>query len=274
MTKKLIGTLPYQTPRNADLGTLAYQDADYLNLGEVSLKNVTVTPDTGYPLVVKTNHSGSPTAMSIGDTSVINGVSFSAQPFYILNVAKDSGSGKSTFFNGNVGFASGSGIDFSATGQGSWTTGTDSQIFDDYEEGRWVPNYRDAAGGTYTGARSSSGFYTKSGNIVTATFELIATQDLVSNGLSGVETIEIDGLPYNNNSNHFSFGAITNSAGKNWNSGSGQILGPLVGYRNSNKMFIRLWSPSTTGTNEASLTVAQANYSSRLTYGTVIYRTA
>ena len=38
---KLVGTKPYQTPRNADLGTLAYQDADYLNLENSIIKGPT-----------------------------------------------------------------------------------------------------------------------------------------------------------------------------------------------------------------------------------------
>ena len=35
MTKKLTGTLPYQTPLNADLGTMAYQDADSVRVGSL-----------------------------------------------------------------------------------------------------------------------------------------------------------------------------------------------------------------------------------------------
>ena len=42
MSNKLIGTLPYQTPRNSDLGTLAYQDKD-----NVTLSNLLVSRD-GY----------------------------------------------------------------------------------------------------------------------------------------------------------------------------------------------------------------------------------
>ena len=35
MTKKLTGTEPYQTPLNADLGTMAYQDADSVRVGSL-----------------------------------------------------------------------------------------------------------------------------------------------------------------------------------------------------------------------------------------------
>ena len=40
MTKKLVGTKPYQTPRNADLGTLAYQDADNTRLLNPNLDGI------------------------------------------------------------------------------------------------------------------------------------------------------------------------------------------------------------------------------------------
>ena len=60
---------------------------------------------------------------------------------------------------GNLAFPSGNGIDFSATGDGS---GTDSsELFDDYEEGTWIPTLTN--GFTYT---TYDATYTKIGNVV------------------------------------------------------------------------------------------------------------
>ena len=40
MTKQ-VGTKPYQTPRNADLGTLAYQDSDNATMAKANIDNFT-----------------------------------------------------------------------------------------------------------------------------------------------------------------------------------------------------------------------------------------
>jgi hypothetical protein len=58
--------------------------------------------DASNAFLVKTNHTNNPTALQIGGSGAINGVSSSNQSFTILNVAKDSGSGKSAYFHGHV----------------------------------------------------------------------------------------------------------------------------------------------------------------------------
>jgi len=67
--------------------------------------------------------------------------------------------------SGNLAFPSGNGIDFSATAG----TGT-SELFSDYEEGTWSPVDGSGAGLSFS---SVSGYYTKVGRIVTATFALV-----------------------------------------------------------------------------------------------------
>ena len=52
--------------------------------------------------IVKTNHSGNPTALQIGGSGAINGISSSNQSFTVLNVGKDTGSNNSAYFHGNV----------------------------------------------------------------------------------------------------------------------------------------------------------------------------
>jgi hypothetical protein len=63
---------------------------------------------------------------------------------------------------------SGKGIDFSATAG----TGT-SELLADYEEGTWTPNQ--GSGLSFSGAFSSSGIYTKIGNLVTVSFRVNGT---------------------------------------------------------------------------------------------------
>ena len=84
--------------------------------------------------------------------------------------------------NGNLAFAAGKGIDFSADGNNS---GMDTEVLDDYEEGSWsaIPS----SGGTFTGCR-----YVKVGSLC-----------LVTGSVSNLPThsnsvIEIYGLPFQN----------------------------------------------------------------------------
>ena len=66
--------------------------------------------------------------------------------------------------NGDIKFASGHGIDFSATSDSGGGT-MSSEVLDDYEEGLWVPLIRNTSGsGTY--GSSNVGSYTKIGNMV------------------------------------------------------------------------------------------------------------
>lgn len=90
---------------------------------------------------------------------------------------------------GNLAFASGQGIDFSATSG----TGT-SELFDDYEEGTFTPSYS-AATGTFTTLdyTTQQGYYTKVGNVVTF-FVYIQTSNVNVGSASG--ELKIDGLPY------------------------------------------------------------------------------
>ena len=85
---------------------------------------------------------------------------------------------------GNLAFASGNGIDFSATGDSSGSMS--SELFDDYEEGTWTPT---AHG--YTGSNTSNNcHYTKIGRLVTASFRITWPS------LTSTTNAEIRGLPF------------------------------------------------------------------------------
>ena len=89
--------------------------------------------------------------------------------------------------SGNLAFASGNGIDFSATAG----TGT-SELFNDYEEGTWTPVFQ----GSTSGSKDLGpiGKYTKIGRIVHVAF-YATNADFSSAAIVG--TVELSGLPFN-----------------------------------------------------------------------------
>jgi hypothetical protein len=91
------------------------------------------------------------------------------------------------YLSGNVIPASGSGIDFSATSG----TGT-SELFDDYEEGTFTPEVGGTTtAGTYTYA-IQTGVYTKVGDLVTVTINLVD----ITESVAGSGSFRITGLPF------------------------------------------------------------------------------
>jgi hypothetical protein len=119
--------------------------------------------------------------------------------------------------SGNLAFASGNGIDFSATGDGSGTMS--SELLDDYEEGSWTPTITyggtsaTLSGGTYA-------YYTKIGNVVTIHFRIIQTNRNTSSG-----SIRMSGLPYNKGGGSvYNHGMVQVDSGGNMPSGAGSIM--------------------------------------------------
>ena len=95
---------------------------------------------------------------------------------------------------GNLEFASGSGIDFSAnaaSGVSGTSVSTDGNKFDDYEEGDWQPVLNFGGGTTGITYAARDGAYTKVGRQVTITFMV----ELSSKG-SSTGDATITGLPY------------------------------------------------------------------------------
>lgn len=91
--------------------------------------------------------------------------------------------------SGNLAFASGNGIDFSATGNGSGTMS--SELLDDYEEGSWTPDLQ--FGGAKAGITYNNqwGRYTKVGNLVTVIGRITLSNKGSSGGIA-----RFFGLPY------------------------------------------------------------------------------
>ena len=85
---------------------------------------------------------------------------------------------------GNIVMASGKGIDFSGTDNGTGTMS--SELFDDYEEGTWVPDARDGS------LSYSDANYTKIGRMVYVSAYVHSFTDTSTN-----DQVTIQGLPFN-----------------------------------------------------------------------------
>ena len=92
---------------------------------------------------------------------------------------------------GNLVMASGKGIDFSATANGSGTT--TSEVLSDYEEGTWTPVVRDATAGNEATAAITVGTYTKIGRQVTCWCSL---SNINRTGLTAGNVAFVTGLPF------------------------------------------------------------------------------
>lgn len=107
------------------------------------------------------------------------------------------------YMAGNLAFASGKGIDFSATSDASGMT---SELLADYEEGTWTPTVSGGSGTTYT---TQNGWYRKVGNLVVAGFELtINSEGTISGGAA------IAGIPYTSGATYKASGSLSYSTGQ------------------------------------------------------------
>lgn len=110
------------------------------------------------------------------------------------------GTGNLVLTSGNLVVASGSGIDFSATSSGTGTM--ISELLNDYEEGTWTPVFSTTGTGfTSVSYTTQNGFYTKIGNCV-----FITAQIVVSALTAGSPTgdLVVAGFPFTINATHVS----------------------------------------------------------------------
>lgn len=102
----------------------------------------------------------------------------------------------------NIVMASGKGIDFSATAG----TGT-SELFNDYEEGTWVPVISDASSGGNLGSASiGQALYTKIGRTVFLSANLT---NIVTTGMTASNLLWIQGLPFTSSASNFAVGNVS-----------------------------------------------------------------
>ena len=94
--------------------------------------------------------------------------------------------------DGNVSFANGHGIDFSAnTDDGGTSSG--NGVFEDYEEGTWTPHIigSTSSSSTHATLAQDKASYTKVGNVVTLTFYISIS---ALNGITG--SMRLANIPY------------------------------------------------------------------------------
>ncbi len=85
--------------------------------------------------------------------------------------------------------ASGAGITFPATQSAS----SDANTLDDYEEGTWTVTLFDASSGGNASSTTTTGYYTKVGNLVTCSFGILA--NISTAGMTGGNTLYVS-LPF------------------------------------------------------------------------------
>ena len=112
--------------------------------------------------------------------------------------------------NGNLAFASGKGIDFSAAGNAGGMT---NELLSDYEEGTWTPSFtQGVSGGSYS---QQAGLYTKVGRLV------MISARIDGNGLSANgDHLLLGGLPFTTTSGSGTAGGIYFAYSDNMYSGS------------------------------------------------------
>ena len=99
-----------------------------------------------------------------------------------------------TIVDGNIAFASGHGIDFSATSDSNATNATmANELFDDYEEGTWTCVISDAQTGGNENTPSQTCRYTKIGRMV---FCQLKVDNINTSGMTGSNDLFFLGMPF------------------------------------------------------------------------------
>lgn len=171
----------------ASINWQAYGGTNARTIAQIGGVVDTYTSDTDISslLVFSTSSSGAATATERMRLDSSGNLGIGRTPTYQLDV------NSTARFNSTIGVgntapaASGAGISFPATQSAS----SDANTLDDYEEGTWTPTA--GAGLTYTGGLTTRGTYTKIGNAVILTGELLATTLSCSAG-----TILCGSLPF------------------------------------------------------------------------------
>ena len=166
--------------------------------------------------------------------------------------------------NGNLAFASGKGIDFSATGGPTNGSGS-SELFNDYEEGSWSPTILGWDTFTYySGSSYYAGWYVKVGDMVHCGWK-IYYQNLSTP--SSNAHIRISGLPYA--AKTISAGPVTHVR---FDISDFSFSGYPVSYLSGNNTQIHFYK-QVSGSNHITAINATGNYSNNWTMGTATYAT-
>jgi hypothetical protein len=152
---------------------------------------------------------------------------------YTMTLDSTSTSGANlTLHDGNLIFANGHGIDFSATSDPSSPTQADSELLDNYEEGTWTPGLSGSDAITGHAYSSRNGFYTRIGDRVYCDFSLVFSN---KGSITGTY-IQIVNLPYAIDGNSYTRSISTPIYFRNLND-SWCFLG-LQGFEGQSKAYI------------------------------------
>ena len=175
------------------------------------------------------------------------------------------GSGKHRFYeyNGsgwtNLVSIDGAGVTFDSGGN----------YLDDYEEGTWTPSY---SGSTLSGVSyiNQYGFYTKTGNVVTATFRVVTTGTFTA----GSSALSVAGLPFSAASSTGSEGTLSVHDATRWSSNP-PIVGRVLKGTGAINIYYDFDAP---GAGTDPLTVLEshmrnASGNNNTLQGTIVYRT-
>ena len=157
-----------------------------LTVGDGSTSQATLLLDSAGSNLSKIEFSETGTVRaSISYIGATNDLYFRSGDSNTLALTLDSS--QNATFAGNVIMGSGSGIDFSATADGSGTT--TSELLDFYEEGTWTPTVSDGANSATL--LNEGGIYTRIGNMVfiTGHFTINSLASMTGN-------VRINGLPF------------------------------------------------------------------------------
>jgi hypothetical protein len=141
---------------------------------------------------------------ALNDLRIATGTSAGARSIFLqtegIDQFKVDATGNANVLTGNLVIGtSGKGIDFSATTEGSGTM--DSELFDDYEEGRFTATLTSAT--PPTTPITATAFYTKVGDTVTV---YCAFRNVDNTGAAGA--ISVTGLPFTSNANAYAVGPV------------------------------------------------------------------
>jgi len=159
--------------------------------------------------------AGAALSSTAAELNILDGVTADATEINYLDGASTSvvTASKAVLANAsaNIAFASGNGIDFSATGDAGGMT---SELLDYYEEGTWTPTLLGSTTNPTQSylAAATVGRYTKVGNVVIISFRV----HMAGSGItSGTGSAQIGGLPFAsvNISNLIQGGSISNCSG-------------------------------------------------------------
>lgn len=161
--------------------------------------------------------------------------------------------------DGNLKFASGHGIDFSATADAG---GMSNELLDDYEEGTWTPAL--TYGGNAVGLNTPVGTYVKVGNLICCRCRCHTTDNPSGNN------VNISGLPYTSSNPANDGNAITGAVYME-TCASGITTGhPMAfGFDNSTNFDIRMSGTTGGGTSQVSDAAGTGtSYMTTITYQT------